>query len=472
MLYLDTLFHPDSVAIVGASANPAAKGYDYLKGMLELEFAGKLYPVNPNASELLGLKSYANIKDIPGTIDYVICCISAPLSIKLVKDCATKGVKVLQLYSAGFSETGEEEGIKLEQALVRYAREAGIRVIGPNCIGVHYPKAGLAFARAKFSQRSGHVSGIIQSGGHAWALVSNGFLRGIRFSKVISFGNACDLNESDFLEYLADDAETEIIVSYIEGVKDGQRFANVIRTAAQTKPVIIFKGGSTEAGRRAVSSHTGSLAGSNIVWDALLRQVRAIRVYSLDELVDVVLPFIYFPKVEGSNIGIVGAGGGASVQVTDDCENRGLSVPLLPLEIREKLKEFTPLAGSGLRNPVDTVEIWNPQHLMRTLELVATWDKIDILLAHVVMEMTAGWQGQSVLQGIVDSLLASGKKTNKPMAAVLQSYGSPQGMAMLLDARKKFIEAGIPTYTTFAQAANALSKFINYHRLSSTEFPR
>ena len=463
MLYLDTLIHPNSIAIVGASANPAAKGYDYLKGMLEFESAVKIYPVNPKASELLGVKSYANIKDIPGNVDYAVCCIPADLSIELIKDCATKGVKVLQLYTSGFSETGEEEGVKLEQELVRCARESGIRIIGPNCIGVHYPKAGLAFARSRFSLQSGTVSGLIQSGGHAWALVSKGFLSGIRFSKVISFGNACDIDESDLLDYLADDTETTIIASYIEGVKDGRRFANVIKKAAKTKPVIIFKGGRTEAGGRAVASHTGALAGSDIVWDALFRQTRAIRVYSLDEMIDTILPFIYFPKVTGRNIGIVGIGGGASVQITDDCGSRGLAVPPLPPGIREKLKEFTPIAGSGLQNPVDTAEIWNPQNFMRTLGLVASWDKIDVLLAHALIEMTAQWQGQSVLQGIVDSILSSGKTIGKPMAVILQSYGTSTGMAVLHEVRKNFIKAGVPVYPTFAQAANAISKFIEYN---------
>ena len=155
MHYLEKLIHPSSIAIVGASGNPAAKGYDYLKGMMEFGFPGNLYPVNPKTTEILGLKSFPNVKDIPGTIDYVISCIPAEATLQLVEDCASKGAKVLQLYTAGFSETGEEEGKRLEEELVHRTRHNGMRIIGPNCIGVHYPKGGLAFGRAKFSQKSG-----------------------------------------------------------------------------------------------------------------------------------------------------------------------------------------------------------------------------------------------------------------------------------------------------------------------------
>jgi len=464
---LDNLFFPRAIAIIGASADPTSKGYDYLKGMMEFDFAGQLYPVNPKADKILGLEAYPRVRDIPGMIDYVISCIPAQPTIELMDDCAAKGAKTLQLYSAGFSETGEEEGRKLEEELVRKARHLGLRVIGPNCIGLHYPRGGLAFARARFSKRGGPVGSLVQSGGHAWTLVSNGSLRGLSFSKVISFGNACDLNESDFLEYLADDPETELITAYIEGIKEGQRFMSVVNKAARAKPVIMFKGGRTEAGRRAAASHTGALAGREPIWETLFHQTGVIRVGSLDELIDTTLPFIYFPKIKSPNVGIVGAGGGASVQAADACEANGLIVPPLPPELRERLKQFTPLAGSSLGNPVDTVQIWNPEHFMRTLELVAGWEKIDFLLAHAVIELTAQWQGQSILEGIIDSLLEAGNKIRKPLAVILQSFGTSQGLNMLYSIQKRFVEAKIPVYPTMGRAANAIAKFIEYQAVCS-----
>ena len=430
---------------------------------MEFDFQGNLYPVNRKASEILGLKAFPSVKDIPGKVDYAISCIPAQASQQVVEDCASKGTKVLQFYTAGFSETGEEEGKRLEEELVRHARRNGMRIIGPNCIGTHYPPGGLSFGRARFAQKSGAVGCLVQSGGHAWTLVSQGSLRGIRFSKLFSFGNASDLNESDFLEYLAEDPQTKVIAAYIEGVKSGQRFLEALTKAAATKPVIIVKGGKTEAGMRAIASHTGSLAGSDSIWDAILRQTGAIRVYNIDELIDTILPFVYFPPMKGYNVGIVGGGGGASVQAADDCETKGLIVPHLAPDIRERLKEFVPLAGSSLRNPVDAVEIWSAQNFLHTLEIVASWDKIDFLLAHAIIELTAQWHGRSVLEGMVDSLLATKGRVTKPMAVILQSFGTMKGLAMLYDIQKRFVEAKIPVYPTTARAANAISKFLAYH---------
>ena len=430
---------------------------------MEFDFQGNLYPVNRKASEILGLKAFPSIKDIPGKVDYAISCIPAQASLQVVEDCASKGTKVLQFYTAGFSETGEEEGKRLEEELVRRACHNGMRVIGPNCIGTHYPRGGLSFGRARFAQKSGAVGCLVQSGGHAWTLVSQGSIRGIRFSKVFSFGNACDLDESDFLEYLAEDPETKVIAAYIEGVKSGQRFLRAITKAAATKPVIIIKGGRTEAGTRAVASHTGSLAGSDLVWDAIFRQVGAIRVYSIDEVIDTVLPFVCFPPVTGRSVGIVGGGGGASVQAADDCEAEQLLVPHLPPEIRKKLEEFTPLAGSSLRNPVDAVGIWYGGNFLHTLEAVAAWDKIDFLVAHATVELTGQWQGQNVLEGVIDALLAAKERVTKPMTVILHSYGSAKGLVTMHDFQKRFAAAEIPVYPTIARAANAISKFIAYH---------
>lgn len=461
---LNYLFHPRSIAILGASANPISKGYDYLKGLQELEFPGQIYPINPREGEILGLKTYSHIKNIPGRVDYVISCIRAQSVIDMIADCAFKGVKAIQLYTSGFSETGEPEGIALEEELVKKARDTGIRILGPNCIGLHYPKGGLAFGRAKFSRRGGAIGALVQSGGHAWHLVSSGSLRGLGFSKIISFGNACDINEADFLEYLAEDQETEVIAAYIEGIKDAPKFRQAIRNAAQEKPLIMLKGGRTEAGRRAVASHTGSLAGSDRIWNAFFEQTGIIRAYSLDELIDLIIPFVHFPLIKEGNVGIVGGGGGASVQAADDLENRGLKVPSLPMELREKLKEFTPLAGSGLGNPVDTAEMWNPHNFVRTLELIASWGEIDLILAHAVVELTAQRQGQSVLDGIVDGLITSKNTIDKPMAFVLQTYGTPRGAAALHDIQKRLSASGIPVYPTVDRAAMAISKFIEYHR--------
>ena len=364
---LEYLFHPRGIAIVGVSQNPANMGRRFLLPLIQFHYKGNLYPIGLEDSEIAGLKIYKSILDIPEPIDYVICCIPAPSTPQLVEDCVKKRVKVVQFFTSGFSETGEEKGKELEQKLVDIAHRGGVRLMGPNCLGIYCPSQGLSFLNTTPSlARSGQVGFLSQSGGNSRELIEIGSVRGIYYSKGISFGNACDLNESDFLEYFAQDKETKIIGAYIEGVKDGGRFFRALRAAARIKPTIILKGGRTEAGRQAVFSHTGSLAGNEIVWQAICQQTGAMLVNDLDEMMDLMLAFSYlkpyvprqikgvegrasFPIVPrqikgagdeghpyGRRLGLIGVGGGRGVQSADDCERAGLSVPSFPPEIRQK----------------------------------------------------------------------------------------------------------------------------------------
>jgi len=225
MASLDTAFNPASVAIAGVG--PITAGKLYLESLLSSGFKGKIYPIHPNGGEMSGVKIYPGIKDIPDAVEYVTSCIPARFVPQLIKDCSEKGVKVVSLFTSGFSETGSEEGRRLEAEIVRMAQASGMRLIGPNCMGVYSPRAGLSFV-TDFPKESGKVALVCQSGGNTIYFVRLAAERGIRFSKVISYGNACDVNESDLFEYLAQDAETELVAAYIEGVKDGKRFRQVL----------------------------------------------------------------------------------------------------------------------------------------------------------------------------------------------------------------------------------------------------
>jgi acyl-CoA synthetase (NDP forming) len=309
---LEQILNPTSIAIAGvapAGAGQFNTGQLFLDTILEYGFKGKVYPLNPRGGESAGLRVYANIKDVPEPVDYLISCIPAPRVPQLIKDCAAKGVKVVCLFTAGFSETGSDQGQKLEEEIRRLAQVTGVRIIGPNCMGVYSPKAGLSFA-SDFPKESGRVALICQSGGNTLYLVRAAAERGVRFSKVVSYGNACDIDEGELLEYFIQDTETDIVAAYIEGVKDGHRFYQVLKKLSAVKPVAVLKGGYTEAGVGAAVSHTGSLAGSDEVWDTLLSQAGAIRVYSLDELVDMMVTFPYMLVPQGRRVGILGVGGG------------------------------------------------------------------------------------------------------------------------------------------------------------------
>lgn len=251
---LEEIFHPRSIAVVGASNNPDSSGFLYMDYLLQGGYPGRLYPINPRGEKILGIQSYPNLDDVPGEVDYVICCIAAESVPDMLRQCGRKGVKAAQLYTARLTETGQEKARELEQIIGEEAKRQGVRLIGPNCTGLFYPKERIT-TQYDFCMEPGSVGAACQSGGISWEFSRHAALRGVRFSKVIGYGNALDLNESDFLEYFAQDEETDLIALYIEGVREGRRFFRALRETSRIKPVIILKGGKTGAGRkRAFSS--------------------------------------------------------------------------------------------------------------------------------------------------------------------------------------------------------------------------
>ncbi len=463
---LEYIFHPRSVAIIGVPSDPAhPTGSVLLEPFFELEFDGELYPVNPKRGEWRSLKIYPSLKEIPGPVDYVIVAIPAPATPKLMEECVAKGVKTALFITAGFSEVGTEEGKRLEDKIIEIARRGGIRIIGPNCFGIYCPKTKLVSGLG-FPRECGNVGFISQSGGSYFYTVRAAASRGVRFSKAISYGNACDLNESDFLEYFTKDPDTKIIAAYIEGVKEGQRFLKALKEAAKVKPVIVHKGGYTEAGVKTAASHTGSLSGEDAIWDTIFKQAGVIRVYSMDELVDVILPFIYMFPPKGRNAAVLGAGGGASVQVADECERAGLHVPKPPPEVLKKLKEFTPEAGSILGNPLDSqLSFWDPSKFGDSVKIFASWVGIDLMILHLGM-----YSGPSPRMHIAsmevrrEAYISSAKECDKPVAIVLHSVvPSPESLEIVAKWQHSCSEAELPFYPSTGRAANAINKFIKYH---------
>jgi len=471
---MEYLFHPRSVAIVGISSDPTAPRRDrFLRPLIDFRFEGQIYPINPKGGDILGLKILPSIGDIPGEVDYVIGTLPAKFSPQLIRDCVAKGVRFVYFFTAGFSETGDDEGIALEAELVRIAGDGSVRIVGPNCMGVYCPEARLSF-RSDFPREQGPVGALCQSGGNSILLVQMGAARGIRFSKVVSYGNGCDLNESDFLDYFVEDPETKMIAIYIEGVKDGQRFSEVLARAAAVKPVILLKGGVSEAGTRAVAGHTGALAGRDAAWDALCKQMGVIRVYTLEELCDLLVTFQFMPLPKGRNVVIVGVGGGASVLATDDCENSGLKVPPLPQEFRDRILEFTPKAGNILKNPIDSQLIfWEPSQFVKTTKVVSQWDGIDFVITLLgSSDVFPAYTRKLTMYGLmVKTMLESSAASSKPVAIVLQPGIHPEQYMEAFSAQQEFVSAGFPVYPTVARAANAIGKFIDYHSRRCSRLP-
>ena len=331
----DSFFQHSSVAIAGASSEYNI-GHAFVQCMQDSGFQGQVYPLNPAGGEIRGLKVYRSITDVPGKVDYVISCIPARFTPQLVKDSAAKGAKIVSFFTAGYSETGRQEGRELEDELLRVARASGVRLLGPNCLGLYCPQIGLSFA-SDFPKEKGNVGFIGQSGGNTIYLIRAAGQRGVRFSKAISYGNACDVDECDLLEYFTTDDETRMVAAYIEGVRDGQRFRRVLRRLSALKPVIILKGGYTSGGAVAASSHTGSLAGANESWEGLLNQTGAIRVYNLDEMADMLVTFSCLAPPRGRRAVICGSNGGFSVLTADDFIHAGFDLPQLATDEQQDI---------------------------------------------------------------------------------------------------------------------------------------
>jgi len=463
---LDEFFNPRSIAVVGASPDPTKAGYHFFRGLVELKFDGDIYPINLNGSDVLGFKGYRNLRDVPAPIDYVIIAIPAYEVPKIIEDCVAKGVKVVHIFTSGFSETGRADRIKLESQIIEIARKGNVHIIGPNCMGIYHPKIGLSNFGVFSSKENGSVGFVSQSGGNTGDFARMGLVRGLRFSKLVSYGNASDLNGSDFMEYFAWDSETKIICAYIEGVKDGRRFVKVLKEAARLKPVIILKGGLTEAGTRAVSSHTGVLAGSDAVWNALFHQTGAIQVGSLREMIDLALAFSHMSCPKGRRVGIVGIGGGASVAAADFCEKAGLVVPRFMEDTIKGLEKITPVAGTGVKNPVDSPvgrRVAIPEY-EKTLKLVVSDPQINFLFAH----LTIDWRIHTPediknLKDLTDALIHINKSLGTPVAAILRSSLSLHSWQVFLEEQNRCLEGGIPVYLTLEDAAKAVSKLIQYY---------
>jgi len=462
---VEVAFRPRSVAVVGASANPDSPGYDYVRCLLDFGFAGPIYPVNPRLTELLGLPAYPSLRHLPGPAEYVISCIPAEGVLGLLDDCRDKGVRVVQFFTGRFAETGRREAAALEAELKSRARAAGVRVLGPNCMGVHHPAHGLSF-RPDLPKESGPVAFVSQSGNNAVEVICHGTARGLRFGKAVNYGNGLDLDEADFLDYLADDPETEVIGAYIEGVRDGRRFVTALRRSAARKPTVVHKGGRTAAGARAAVSHTAALAGKRQVWEAALRQAGALQVDTQDQLIDMLVAFACLRPGAGCRVGVVGGGGGRAVQSADACEDEGLAVVPLPDEMREALRQRAPTLWDWVSNPVDqSILAGAPLSGAQMLEMMAQSPHFDLLIANVGEDWILGRpDAEERLRHLVGRLLEVGGRTAKPLAFVLGPADSPvEGRRRVVEeARVRLVGAGVAVYPSIERAAWTLSRFAGY----------
>lgn len=446
---LDSLFEAASVAIVGVPRG-MKMGKLFLVALLEQGFPGDIYPVNPQAEEIDGLKAYPSISAIPGPVDLAIVLVPHDHALPVVKECASKRVKGAVLFTAGYKETGTAEGRALEEELVRVARSSGMRLIGPNGMGLYCPKTGLSFF-PQVSKEPGTVGIISHSGSLTNILGRLASQKGIRFSKVVSLGNECDLTSADFLTYLGSDPDTRVIGAYLEGIKDGPFFLNALRKASLEKPVILWKLGLTQEGGRAAASHTGALAGSREIWEGVVQQSGAVPVVGFEVWVDALMGFSLLPFGVGDRVAIISGPGGLAVSAAEACGSNGLRLAQLSPETRSVMAKFVPPTGTSLQNPVDVgltasldVEIY-----VQAARTVAADPGVDtVVIAGIGLNPGGN-------ERYTDAVIQAHKDSQKPFLMV-KIPGFDPALA------QRFCEAGVPFFETAERAMSTYAKVRRY----------
>jgi acyl-CoA synthetase (NDP forming) len=466
---LEEIFHPRGVAVVGASGSgKIGFAESVIFAMTEAGYTA-IYPVNPKYREILGFKCYPDLKSIEKPVDHVIVSIPTGSVMHLLDDCARKKVKSVQFFTAGFRESGDPERETLETQMLKKAREAGFRIIGPNCIGLFVPESKVVNT-VSVSYDPGPIAFMSQSGGFASNMIEWGDPRGLRFSKVVSYGNGLDIDEAELLAFFAGDSKTEIIAVYIEGVRDGKRFLAALEKAAARKPVVIYKGGRTEAGKRAALGHTASMTSSVAILEAACRQHNAILVKDIEEMIDVLVTLRYTRPMPGGNtMAIIGAGGGPCVLAGDAIEKEGLGLPPFSAACREKLKAKLPVDGSIFGNPLDTPNMATAGAAALALDILGKESDIDMLVYHIGFHPISRWgisffATDAFLAPFLEAADRVRRHNGKPVILALHPPLDLQGMKEFLAAQKAFVDAGIPVFHAMDKMAGALAKVLQWRK--------
>jgi acyl-CoA synthetase (NDP forming) len=482
---IDRMFAPASMAIIGVSSEGFGFGRGIFLSHLAIGYAGKLYPVNRNGGSIEGMTIYPSIEDIPDNIDFAIIAVPAKYVTSALEACRIKGAVGAEVLSSGFSETGTSEGVALEEEL-RIVAGRGIRVLGPNCFGIYCPSSGLTMLPGPdLSRDPGGVALLSQSGGLSIDFAYMGKWRGIRFSKVVSFGNGCDLRETEMLRYLHHDPETKVICMYIEGVSDGREFLVALSKSASKKPVVVIKGGLSDAGSRAAASHTASLGGKRMIWEAALRQCNATQVENLEEMSDAALAFSLLPLREYSGCSIVGGGGALGIAAADAAESLGLTVPPLREDLQAAIMEVLPKPGSSATNPIDIANPFvKPEHIREILLCASKDDNVDI---HIDVQLLYHYKSIQMSMGVSMREITPYKELAKACCEAMSIGGKPVVLVLPnirqdeddieieeinRETRRLFTEAGMPVFDDVKNALRAIASVSRYYRRRKTlSFP-
>jgi len=443
-MLLKRLFNPESVAIVGASTHQGKIGHILVKNLLTYDYPGKIFPINPKASEILGLKAYSSLKNIPERVDLAIIAVKPVDVLETIKICGEKNIEAAIVISAGFKETGPK-GAKLEQELKKLAKENGVRILGPNCLGLIDTHSKLNASFATGMPEQGKIGFFSQSGAMCVAILDWALGEKIGFSKFVSLGNKTDISEIDMLIALGEDKNTKVILGYLEGVENGPAFIQVAQEVSKKKPIVIIKAGVTSAGAKAVSSHTGSLAGSESAYQAAFKQSGVIRAKTINELFNYALAFVNQPLPKGPRVAILTNSGGPGIVAADACDQSALQLVRLNSETAEKLRSFLPPVASFV-NPIDIIGDAHFDRYDHALKVLLEASNVDAVI--VILTPTATIEIKETAKVVVKHA----QKTNKP---ILCSF---MGKMQVEKGVKYLKKHGIPNYLCPEDAVMVLEK--------------
>ncbi|MFC1895348.1 acetate--CoA ligase family protein [Thermodesulfobacteriota bacterium] len=425
---LTPLFHPRSVAFVGASNKPGKWGFIILANLVNGGYEGPIYPVNPRDNEVQGLKAYPSVAALPETPDMAVIVVPPPNVPKVVQDCVDRGIRAGVVITAGFAEVGDQ-GEKLQHEMVEVARSGGMVLVGPNCNGINRPSLKLYCQMPPVFPQPGSMAIVAQSGNVATSVCKRGMKNGFGWSSVVSSGNEADLHSEDYYGYFAEDPQTEVILGYIEGFRDGRRFLEMARKVSARKPIVVIKGGYTQAGASAVMSHTASLAGLEATFEGACRQAGIIRAKTVNDLFYIGAGFLKQPIPKGRRVAILTGGGGWGVLAADACGEAGLEVFSLPFETLDELDSFLPPWWSR-SNPIDLVAGLQEGALHRSLDCLLRCPGCDgVILLGIVpalpMVPLSPSAGHEAVRAHMDSMLGMAENVIEEFMDMARAYQKP-----------------------------------------------
>lgn len=450
---LDAILRPRSIAVIGASRKPNTIGWQILDNLLRHGYTGAVYPVNPTADAVHSIRAYPSVESIPDPVDLAVVVVPKQRVLEAAEACGRKGVRGLLVISAGFREVGGE-GAERERELVEIVRRHGMRLVGPNCMGVlnTAPDMSMNATFAPTMPPAGRVAFLSQSGAMGVTILDYAAEYGIGISQFVSVGNKPDVSGNDLLEYWAADERTGLVLMYLENFGNPRRFHTLASEVTRRKPVIAVKSGRSGAGARAASSHTGALAAGDIATDALMRQSGVLRVDTVEEMFDLAMAFSHQPIPRGNRVAIVTNAGGPGILIADACEAAGLQVTELTDETRARLAEYLPEEAS-VRNPVDMIASATAHSYRTAVEMVLADPQVDAVIATFVPPL--GVRQEDVAEAIVGAV--AGQREKPVLAVLMGREGLPQGLAELN-------AAGIPGYRFPESAARALAAMYRHRR--------